>query len=294
VLTGDDTSAIQRSAERAMSPDDYCAERAAKSGSSFYYSFLFLPEDKRRAIVALYALCREIDDVVDETSDAQVARTKLAWWRGEIACVFDGGAQHPVARALTGVVVRFGLERRLFDEIIDGMQMDLDQNRYADFAALTLYCHRVAGVVGLLSARIFGYTSPATLDYAHDLGIAFQLTNIVRDVGEDARRGRIYLPLDDMARYGVTPADVLGCRESDGMRNLLCFQIARARSYYRQALEKLPAADRRAQRTGLIMAAIYRRLLDEVESEGTGVLRAKVSLTPITKFWLALRTWLAT
>ena len=277
-----------------MSPDEYCAERAAQSGSSFYYSFLFLPPERRRAIVALYAFCREIDDIVDETGDSDVARTKLAWWRSEIAAVFDGDAQHPVARALAGVVSRFGLERRLFDEIIDGMQMDLDQNRYPSFAELNLYCHRVAGVVGLLSARIFGYTQPATLEYAHNLGIAFQLTNIVRDIGEDARRDRIYLPLDDMGRYAVTPLDVLHCRETDGMRSLLQFQIARARSYYRQALEKLPAADRRAQRAGLIMAAIYRRLLDEIEAEGTRVLSAKVSLTPLTKFWLAFKTWLVT
>ncbi len=277
-----------------MSPDEYCAARAARSGSSFYYSFLFLPQERRRAIVALYAFCREVDDVVDETADASVARTKLAWWRNEIAAVFDGGAQHPVTRALAGVVVRFGLQRSHFEEIIDGMQMDLDQNRYASFADLSLYCHRAAGVVGLLSARIFGYTHPVTLDYAHDLGVAFQLTNIVRDIGEDARRGRIYIPLDEMARYGVTSTDVLQCRETDAMRELLRFQIARARSYYRQALEKLPPADRRAQRAGLIMAAIYRRLLDEIESEGTRVLSAKVSLTPISKVWLALRTWLAT
>jgi phytoene synthase len=186
------------------------------------------------------------------------------------------------------------LRHELLAEIIDGMQMDLDCNRYPDFASLAQYCHRVAGVVGLLSARIFGYTLPQTLDYAHDLGIAFQLTNIVRDIGEDARRDRIYLPLDDMSRYGVSAADVLGARDSEGMRSLIRFQIARARSYYSQALAKLPAADRRAQRAGLIMAAIYRRLLDEVETEGTRVLSARISLTPVTKFWLAFRTWIAT
>ncbi|RPI47192.1 MAG: squalene synthase HpnD [Betaproteobacteria bacterium] len=277
-----------------MSPDQYCADRAARSGSSFYYSFLFLPEEKRRAIIALYAFCREVDDVVDETSEPEVARAKLAWWRSEIAAVFQGTPQHPVARALTQVVGPFGLQKELLDEIIDGMQMDLDRNRYPDFATLALYCHRVAGVVGLLSAKIFGYTSEATLDYAHDLGVAFQLTNIARDVGEDARRDRIYLPLDDIARYGLTPADILRGRESEAMRNLLRFQVARARSFYRQALEKLPPADRRSQRAGLIMAAIYQRLLDEIETEGTGVMSAKVSLTPITKFWLALKTWLAT
>ena len=277
-----------------MSPDEYCAERAAQSGSSFYYSFLFLPEDKRRAIVALYAFCREVDDVVDETSDPQVARTKLDWWRNEVESIFDGGPQHPVARALSNVVGAFALPRELLHEILEGMQMDLELNRYADFNALLLYCHRVAGVVGQLSARIFGYTKPATLDYAHDLGISFQLTNIIRDIGEDARRDRIYLPLEDLARYGVQPVDVLQGRASDAMRNLLGFQIARARSFYRQALDKLPAEDRRSQRAGLIMAAIYRRLLDELDSEGPGVLAGKVSLTPTTKLWLACKTWWAT
>lgn len=277
-----------------MNPHQYCAERAASSGSSFYYSFMFLPERRRRAITALYAYCREVDDVVDETADPEVARTKLAWWRNELAAVYGGRPQHPVALALVDVVGEFDLGHDLLAEIIDGMQMDLDCNRYPDFTALAQYCHRAAGVVGLLSARIFGYTQPQTLDYAHDLGIAFQLTNIVRDIGEDARRDRIYLPLDDMSRYGVSPADVLNARDSDGMRNLIRFQIARARSYYSQALAKLPEADKRAQRAGLIMAAIYRRLLDEVESEGARVLSARISLTPVTKFWLAFRTWLAT
>jgi len=279
-------------AAQDMSPHDYCRDRAASSGSSFYYSFLFLPEPKRRAIIALYAYCREVDDVVDETADPAVARMKLAWWRNEVEAIYAGTPQHPVARALADIVRPFNLQRERLLEIIDGMQMDLDQNRYADFPALSLYCHRVAGVVGLLSAEIFGRTQQATLDYAHDLGLAFQLTNIVRDVGEDARRDRIYLPLDDLARYGVTPTDIVRGVESAPMRELLRFQIARARSFYRQAMEKLPAADRRAQRAGLIMAAIYQRLLDEIEAEGCKVLRARISLTPLSKLWIAWTTWL--
>lgn len=277
-----------------MTPHEYCADRAARSGSSFYYSFLFLPQRRRQAITALYAFCREVDDVVDETGDEAVARTKLAWWRSELASVYDGRPQHPVSRALADVAGEFDLTHDLLAEIVDGMAMDLDRNRYEDFAALAAYCHCVAGVVGLLSARIFGYTQPQTLDYAHDLGMAFQLTNIVRDVGEDARRNRIYIPLDELGRYGVAPEDILRSNDSEGMRNLLRFQSARARSFYTQALRKLPPADRRAQRAGLIMAAIYQRLLDEIEAEGTRVLRARISLTPMTKIWLAVRTWLAT
>lgn len=277
-----------------MSPHEYCADRAAKSGSSFYYSFLFLPEHRRRAITALYAFCREVDDVVDETADPGVARTKLQWWRNELAAVYGGNPQHPVARALTDVVGAFDLQHELLAQIIDGMQMDLDRNRYENFAALSAYCHHVAGVVGLLSARIFGYTHPDTLSYAHDLGIAFQLTNIVRDVGEDARRNRIYLPLDDMTRYGVSPSDILQAKESESMRGLLRFQVARARSFYSRAMRELPDADRRSQRAGLIMAAIYQRLLDEIDAEGSRVLSARISLTPFSKFRLALKTWWST
>src|SRR5690606_25615175 len=157
--------------------DEYCQNRAAGSGSSFYYSFLFLPPEKRRAITAVYAFCREVDDVVDECSDAGVARAKLAWWRGEIGNTFAGEPQHPVGQALLPVVREYNLPQEYFLEIIDGMEMDLDQVRYASFNELALYCYRVASVVGLISAEIFGYQDRHTLKYAHDLGIAFQLTN---------------------------------------------------------------------------------------------------------------------
>ena len=277
-----------------MTPDQYCQQRAAQSGSSFYYSFLFLPADKRRAITALYAFCREVDDVVDECSDAALARIKLAWWRGELDAIGSGTAQHPVARALGELEGRFRPSRERLDEIIDGMAMDLDRDRYGDFDALKLYCHRVAGVVGLLSAEIFGYEDPHTLGYAHDLGVAFQLTNIIRDVGEDARRGRIYLPLDELERFGVATADVLHARHTDRFGALMRFQIARARTYYQQAFAQLPAIDRKAQRTGLIMAAIYQATLDEIEADGCRVLHGRVALTPLRKFWLAWKTWIGT
>jgi phytoene synthase len=214
-----------------MDPHDYCQTKAAASGSSFYYSFLFLPPERRRAITALYAFCREVDDVVDECSDAAVARMKLAWWRKEVAAVFHGTPQHPVARALAEVAPGFNLSEERLNEIIDGMQMDLDCNRYPDFETLKLYCHRVAGVVGLLAAEIFGYQDRRTLDYAADLGMAFQLTNIIRDVGEDARRNRVYLPLDEIAQHGVSESDILQARESDGFRRLMDFQIGRALGY---------------------------------------------------------------
>ncbi|NNM79206.1 MAG: presqualene diphosphate synthase HpnD [Gallionella sp.] len=275
-----------------MDPTQYCQDKAAASGSSFYYSFMFLPPDKRHAIVALYAFCREVDDVVDECSDEQVARTTLNWWRGQVAEIYGGKPQHPVAIALVPVVRQFNMAQEHLLEIIDGMEMDLDQPRYADFKSLQLYCYRVASVVGLLSVAIFGYTNRQTLKYAHDLGIAFQLTNIIRDVGEDARRNRIYLPMDEMQQFGVTAADILNARETENFQKLMAFQIERAQRYYDQALALLPAEDRKTQRTGLIMAAIYRATLIEVVASGCHVLKERVSLTPIRKLWLAFKTWI--
>ncbi|HYH43120.1 MAG TPA: presqualene diphosphate synthase HpnD [Burkholderiales bacterium] len=275
-----------------MNPHEYCQSRAVASGSSFYYSFLFLPEDRRRAITALYAFCREVDDVVDETSDAGVARTKLIWWREEIGRVYHGQPQHPVACALKEIVGTYGIEEAHLLEVIEGMAMDLEYNAYPDFEALKVYCHRVAGVVGILSARIFGYRDPQTLEYAAKLGLAFQLTNIARDVGEDARRNRIYLPLHELAEYGVTTDDITNARETAGFAKLMDFQIARAHSYYDEAFAKLPAVDRKAQRPGLVMAAIYRTLLEEIRKDGSHVLTRRTALTPVRKLWIAWKTWL--
>lgn len=276
-----------------MSPQEYCQNKAAASGSSFYYSFMFLPKPKREAITALYAFCREVDDIADECHDLNIARTKLAWWRAEIASLYQGNPQHPVSKALAPAIGRYDLNEEHFQEIIDGMEMDLDQNRYTDFKHLQLYCYRVASVVGLLSVEIFGYSNRNTLKYAHDLGLAFQLTNIIRDVGEDARRDRIYLPLDELAQFGVTESDILQGRESERVQQLLDFQIERATGFYERAMNELPAEDRKTQRTGLIMAAIYRTLLDEIKADGAQkVLNSRTSLTPIRKLWLAWRTWM--
>jgi phytoene synthase len=276
-----------------VTPEQYCQQKAAASGSSFYYAFLFLPPERRRAITALYAFCREVDDVVDETADAQLAATKLAWWRQEIALLFDGKPQHPVSRALQPALEPFGITAARLNEIVDGMQMDLTQTRYLDFAALERYCYHVAGVVGLLAAGIFGYRDARTLEYAKNLGTAFQLTNILRDVGEDARKNRIYLPIEDLQRFGVSAADILQARSSDAFVALMRFQAERARAFYARAMAALPAGDRRAQRPGLIMAAIYATLLDEIERDGFRVLSGRTSLTPLRKLWIAWKTWLA-
>lgn len=274
-----------------MSPDDYCQQKAAQSGSSFYYSFLFLAPDRRRAITALYAFCREVDDTVDECTDASIARTKLSWWRKEVAAMMSGAPTHPVTQALQANLTTFALDSQYLMAIIDGMEMDLDQTRYLDFPGLQKYCWHVASAVGILSARIFGVTNPQTLEYAEKLGLAFQLTNIIRDVGEDARKGRIYLPVNELQQFGVTAADILNARHSDKFEQLMQFQAARAHKLYDEAFALLPKEDRRAQRPGLIMAAIYRAVLTEVERDGFHVLNQRISLTPIRKLWLAWITY---
>lgn len=275
-----------------MNPDQYCQEKCAKSGSSFYYSFLFLPPERRQAIMALYAFCREVDDVVDECSDLSLASTKLVWWRMEVQRVAEKQATHPVGLALQAVAPGINLPSEQLLEIIDGMEMDLQQSRYLDFKGLSLYCYRVASVVGLLAAEIFGYQDRQTQKYAHDLGMAFQLTNIIRDVGEDARRGRIYLPMDELKQFNVPAADILNARYSDNFTALMQFQYERAQRYYEQAFALLPAVDRKNQRPGLIMAAIYRTLLEEIRGENFQVLHQRISLPATRKLWLAAKTWI--
>jgi phytoene synthase len=277
-----------------MSPDEYCQQKTVQSGSSFYYSFLFLPPERRRAITALYAFCREVDDTVDEATDGSVARIKLAWWRTEVSKMYSGTPTHPVMLALQPHIATYQLEEKHLLAIVDGMEMDLDQSRYLDYAGLQRYCWHVAGVVGILSASIFGYTNPQTLQYAEKLGLAFQLTNIIRDVGDDARKGRIYLPVNDLQKFGVTANDLLKLQHSDKFEALMRFQAERAQAIYDEALALLPKEDRRAQRPGLMMAAIYRTLLDEIQRDGFHVLNQRISLTPLRKLWLAWKTYVRT
>jgi phytoene synthase len=276
------------------SPQQYVQDKAAGSGSSFYYAFLFLPPPRRAAITAFYAFCREVDDVVDEVHDPSVAAAKLAWWRREVAEAFAGRPSHPVMQALQPLAAAHGIEPRHLLAVIDGCQMDLDQTRYLDFAGLARYCHLVAGIVGEVAANIFGRTQEATLHYAHTLGRALQLTNIIRDVGDDARRGRIYLPADEMQRFGVKPGDILR-REApwgygEPFTALMRHQAERAHRTYDEALALLPEGDRAAQKPGLMMANIYRTLLREIEADGFQVLHQRTSLTPLRKLWIAART----
>jgi phytoene synthase len=273
-----------------MTPETYVQEKAAGSGSSFYYAFLFLPKPKRAAITAFYAFCREVDDVVDEISDPQIAHSKLAWWEQEVMNLANGQPTHPVMRALLPHMAVYGIDTAPMRQIIEGCRMDLMQTRYLDELALTRYCHLVAGVVGEVAAKIFGQTDPETTQYAHALGQALQLTNIIRDVGEDAIRGRIYIPMSALQAHQVTAQEILNRQDSDRFRALMAEQATRAHALYETALERLPAADRRAQKPGLMMAHIYRQLLREIEHSNFQVLNQRIALTPLKKLWLAWKT----
>jgi len=273
-----------------MTPEQYVQDKTARSGSSFYYAFLFLPPPRRAAITAFYAFCREVDDVVDEVSDTGVAATKLAWWRTEVAHAFAGEPTHPVTKALMPHTALYDIRAEHLGAVIDGCQMDLEQARYLDYAGLARYCHLVAGVVGEVAANIFGRTQDATIAYAHKLGLAMQLTNIIRDVGDDARRGRIYLPVSELKQFDVKAQEILNRGYSDRFVALMKFQAERAHRCYDEAFALLPAADRQAQKPGLMMANIYRTLLREIEADNFQVLHQRTSLTPVRKIWIAMKT----
>ena len=279
-----------------MTPQQYVQDKAARSGSSFYYAFLFLPPPRRAAITAFYAFCREVDDVVDEVQDPSVAATKLQWWRKEVAQAYAGAPSHPVTQALMPLARDFGIEAAHLQAVIEGCQTDLDQTRFLDYPALQRYCHLVAGIVGEVAANIFGRSEAATVQYAHQLGQAMQLTNIIRDVGDDARRGRIYLPVAELQRFDVKAHELLKRDApwgySDRFTALMRFQAERAHGAYDAALRLLPPADRAAQKPGLMMANIYRTLLREIEAQGFQVLHQRTSLTPLRKLWIATRTHL--
>ncbi len=277
-----------------MTPEQYVQEKTARSGSSFYYAFLFLSPTRRAAITAFYAFCREIDDVVDETLDPSIAATKLAWWRSEATTSFKGTPTHPVMKALMPHTTTFSIELRHLHAVLDGCQMDLDQSRYIDFPALERDCHLVAGVVGEVAAQIFGQTHANTTAYAHKLGQAMQLTNIIRDVGDDARRSRIYLPISELQQFDVKAHEILNRQApygySERFTALMQFQAKRAHRLYEEAFALLPQTDKRTQKPGLMMAHIYRTLLREIESQNFEVLHQRTSLTPLRKLWIALRT----
>jgi len=263
--------------------------------TSFYYSFLVLPSDQRNAIVVVWDACRAIDDAVDEAADHTQAVTQLAFWRDEIARVFDGGMpDSPQGRALQPVARCFDLPRRSFEDLIDGVQMDLDGRRYETFDQLREYCWRVASTVGLICLPIFGCRHPGGRDYAMNLGLALQLTNIVRDVKKDLEQDRVYLPQDELRRFGCTEADLSTGRVTPQVEALLAHQLERARRYYEQAAAALPAGEARHLVAAEIMGAIYFGILLRIEARGYDVFTEVVRVPRPQRAWIAAATWAKT
>jgi phytoene synthase len=276
-----------------MSPDEYCRRKAAQNGTSLYYALLFLPPEKRLPMTALHAFRQEVEDIVEQTTEASVARMKLAWWRGQVEQLFGGQPDHPVAVALAPYVESCALSADPLYAVIEASEKNLDQFRYPDRVSLEQYCWLAGGRVNGLSAGILGQARPEATAFAETLGVALQMTVILGDVGEDARRGRIYLPADAMDRHGVTVDDILDGHHSAKFQALMDEQAQRARDLYRDALRTLTEADRRDQRPNLILAATHWTLLRELERDGWHVLDQRIALTPIRKFWLAWRTWVS-
>ena len=261
--------------------------------TSFYYSFLVLPPRKRSAIIAVWDFCRVVDDAVDEAPDTGAARVRLALWRKELAALYtsNGVPTTPQARALQHYVSAFNLPRRPFEDLVDGVEMDLAQVRYRTFAELSTYCRRVASAVGLVCVEIFGYRDSASRTYAADLGMALQLTNIIRDVSADLRNGRVYLPAEDMAQFGVTEDDLRTGRVTAAVRDLMRFECERARFYYAKAAAALPDVDRRSLLAAEIMGAIYLEILRRIERSGYDVFSRRIRVPRPRRALIALRLW---
>ncbi len=274
-----------------MSPQEYCKQKTKESHSSFLFAFIFLKQKKRNALTALYAFCREVDDIADECTQYKISKNKLDWWRFEIDRLYRNESQHPVTKALEPYITDYELDKAYFIEIIDGMEMDLNITRYESFKQLQLYCYRVASTVGILSAQIFGYKDSKTLKYAHNLGIALQLTNIIRDIGEDARRGRIYIPLDELKKFNITETEILKYINDEKMKELVESQVKRAHDYYKLAINSLPDKDKKNQKPGLMMGNIYYVLLSEIiKTSPENILNQTASLSNLKKLSIVLLT----
>jgi phytoene synthase len=273
----------------------YCTAVTKKSGSNFYYSFLFLPKPRREAMYAVYAFCREVDSAVDEPPPGSDPHDQLRRWREELAAAYRGSPSHPVTISLAEHACRLAVPQEYFDDLINGVEMDLTISRYSTFQELSLYCYRVASVVGLICLHIFGTTSPRARDYAVNLGTAFQLTNILRDVGADAERGRMYLPQEDLARFGYSEDDLFKRTYSPTFLELMRFESARARGFYdkaQAAIDAMPAHDRRALTVAEIMRGVYVRILGRIERSGYRVFGPRISLSPSHRLAIAAGVWL--
>lgn len=274
----------------SVTPDDYCADKAAPPGSDVYYSVLFLSPERRRATVALEAMRRELEDAVRDASDPSVVQTKLQWWRQELARLFEGRPEHPATKALQPFLNTYDIGAVHLGELLAGVEADAMQNRYLDWPNLRRHGDQVAGVAGRLAARIAGHSHARTLEFARQMSLAEQLVHFIRNLGEDVRHNRVYIPVDELQRFNVPAADLFNRRYAEGFKPLMAFQAERARATYNEALAALPTEDRRAQRPALIRGVLAMRLLDEVEADGFQVLTQRTDLTPLRKLWLAWKT----
>jgi len=268
-----------------LTPQEYAREKAARSGSTLHYALLFVPAERRAAVTALHAFAREIDEIAREASDPAIARAKLGWWKNEIAALETGKAQHPLARALRDERVALTSLR----ELVSSAEIDLDYNAYPDFGALEEYLRRSGGALAAATAEVLGYSDARTLECAAEIGVAVRLARIIRDVRIDAQHRRMYLPLHELAEYGVTTDDIERARETDAFLRLIRFQVDRAEQRFGSALAQFPHADRKRQRGLLAIAAIHRAVLREIRDDGCHVLTRRVALTPVRKLWLAWR-----
>jgi phytoene synthase len=272
----------------------YCIELTKKSGSNFYYSFLFLPKARRNAMYTIYAFCKAVDSAVDEPPPGSDPKEELRRWRAELEEVYGGSPTWPIMISLAHHVKRLSIPKAYFDELIKGVEMDLVTTRYRTFEELSLYCYRVASVVGLICLHVFGPTSAHAQDYAVDLGMAFQLTNILRDLGTDAEQGRIYLPQEDLAQFGYSETDLLQRHNNPQLRELVHFETKRARAYYgkaQAALDGLPKSDRRALSVAEIMRAVYSRILERIDRPDHAVFGPRVRLSTSHRLALAAGVW---
>lgn len=274
----------------SVTPDEYCADKAAPPGSDVYYSVLFLSPERRRATVALEAVRRELEDAVRDASDPSVVQTKLQWWRQELARLFEGRPEHPATKALQPFLNTYDIGAVHLGELLAGVEADAMQNRYLDWPNLRRHGDQVAGVAGRLAARIAGHTHARTLEFARQMSLAEQLVHFIRNLGEDVRHNRIYIPVDELQRFNVPAADLFNRRYAEGFKPLMASQAERARATYNEALAALPTEDRRAQRPALIRGVLAMRLLDEVEADGFQVLTQRTDLTSLRKLWLAWKT----
>jgi phytoene synthase len=276
-----------------MSLSSLTSRLTRKSRSSFYYAFLTLPRPRRAALYAVYAFCRTVDDIADLGGDPAVQAAQLAAWRRDVARCFPPGPapEHPIAQQLADAVRAYAIPRAALEAIIEGCEMDLRQVTYQTAEDLYPYCYRVASAVGLCCIEIFGYTDPRAREYAVNLGMALQLTNIIRDVGADARAGRVYLPREDLAKFGVTVDDLVAGRYSSAFARLMAHEADRARRFYRAARLAFPLADARSLLAAEIMGQIYFALLREIEARRFQVLGERIALSPSRKAGIALRCW---